>query len=235
MKIQQPPRNNYNFNNRKNINANLSLKGTDTDNVSFNGLKEDTEKRIARILVRIMETKPALKIFAHSEKNQAQKELLNKQAKDFNKKIDIFNKSLPEGARKLKKMKEIPDKLLAHLIVFGSTLLSGFYVLKTLNNKNMEKDKRKTLAINQGLVWGTSTVMAYAFDGWARKQFNTKILNRFKEANKAMDPKKLDSLTKGMEKARTIIIVDMVYRFIAPVIVTPIANAIGNKINNKKQ
>lgn len=129
---------------------------------------------------------------------------------------------------------KIVDKLTSHLIVLGSTTLSGFYVLKTLNNKQMEESKRKTLAINQGLVWGVSTVMAYTFDGWARKQFTEKIINKFEKANSQMEKGKLKSLKAGMEIARPIIIVDMVYRFIAPVIVTPLANAIGNEIQARK-
>lgn len=137
--------------------------------------------------------------------------------------------------KKTNEYKNIADKLMAHLIVLGSTALSGFYVVKTLKNKQMDEDKRKTLAINQGLVWGVSTVMAYSFDNWARKKFDEKILKKFEKANAGMDKNKFNGLKSGMGIARTIIIVDMVYRFIAPVIVTPFANAIGNRMYNNKE
>ena len=127
----------------------------------------------------------------------------------------------------------VKDNLLSHLLIFGSTLLSGFYVAKTLNNEKMDKDKRRTLAINQGATFIVSTIMAYTFDGWARKKFNENILTNFKLANK--DVNNLKQLEKGMGIARTTIIIDMVYRFIAPVLVTPFANHIGNKIQEKHQ
>ena len=129
--------------------------------------------------------------------------------------------------------KKLSEKLTSHLIVLGSTLLSGFYVLKTLKNKNMDENQRKTLAVNQGLVYGVSTVMAYSFDGWARKGFN-KIFDKFATANKGATAAQMEKWKNGFGLARTIIIVDMVYRFIAPVIVTPLANYIGNKLKEDK-
>lgn len=160
----------------------------------------------------------------------------DKMAKWFVKLLE--KKPVERLARKISEHPSIKNKLTAHLIVLGSTALSAFYAIKTYNNKNMDEDKRKTLAINQALVWGVSTIMAYSFDNWARTKFNDKILKKFTIANGKLakeNPKKLKTLTTGMEIARTIVIVDMVYRFIAPVIVTPLANYIGNRINKKKQ
>ena len=127
----------------------------------------------------------------------------------------------------------IKDNLMSHLIVLGSALLSGFYVAKTLNNEKMDKHKRTTLAINQGATFIVSTIMAYTFDGWARSAFNKHIIANFELANKNI--KNLSQLKKGIGIARTTIIIDMVYRFIAPVLVTPIANHIGNKMQEKNQ
>lgn len=129
--------------------------------------------------------------------------------------------------------KNLVDKLTPHLIVLGSTLLSGFYIIKTLNNKQMDEDKRKTLAINQALVYAVSTIMAYSFDGWAKKNFN-KIFDKFELANANADKAKMARWKSGFGLARTIIIVDTVYRFIAPVIVTPLANYVGNRLKENK-
>lgn len=139
------------------------------------------------------------------------------------------NNITPKVDSKTGKIKEFTDGLTSHLIVLGSTILSGFYVLKTINNKNMDEDKRKTLAINQGLVYVASTVMAYTFDGWARKKTDTYI-KAFEKVNKDMNPKKLKGMVTGMKNARSIITIDIVYRFVAPVAITPIANLIGNKL-----
>jgi len=170
-------------------------------------------------------------------------------------------KKLVTGTNKYNKFTK---NLTSHLIVLGSTILSGFYVLKTLKNKNMDEDKRKTLAINQGLVYVASTIMAYTLDNKARKYFNEHIINKFVAINKQAQREKIaklvlenpswDNSTKiltavkshreflknlnkwksGFGIARTIIIIDTVYRFIAPVIVTPFANFIGNKLRENK-
>jgi len=126
------------------------------------------------------------------------------------------------------------ENLFAHLTVFGSTLLNGFYIIKTINNKDLEEDKRKTLAINQGLVWGVSTVCAYTFDNLSGNFVNA-LTNRFEELNKGKyDEEQMALLKKGISCAKSMIVIDMVYRFLAPVLVTPLANHIGNKLKENK-
>lgn len=119
----------------------------------------------------------------------------------------------------------------AHLIVLGSTLLSGMYVVKTINNKKLDAEKRRTLAINQGAVFALSTVMAYTFDKMLNKKTDA-VITKFKTLNKNLG--NLDQCVDGIKKGKSIVVIDSVYRFIAPVLVTPIANHIGNKINEKK-
>lgn len=145
----------------------------------------------------------------------------------------VSTKAAENLANATNKHKGLSENLTSHLIVLGSTILSGFYIGKTLKNKEMEESKRKTLAINQALVYGTSTVMAYSFDGWARKKFN-KLFDKFEQFNKDAPAQQMKKWKSGFGIARTIIIVDSVYRFIAPVIVTPLANFLGNKLKDKK-
>ena len=51
-----------------------------------------------------------------------------------------------------------------HMQVVGSTIISGMYMIKTLNNKDFDEDRKKTLAINQGLTFGVSTLGSYLID-----------------------------------------------------------------------
>ena len=51
-----------------------------------------------------------------------------------------------------------------HMSALGSTLISGMYVVKTLENDKLDPEKRKTLAINDVLTWGISTACAYLLD-----------------------------------------------------------------------
>lgn len=133
--------------------------------------------------------------------------------------------------KKTNSNKKIHDNLFAHLIVFGSTLLSGMYMVKTITNKKLEDQKRKTLAINQGIVFVLSTVMAYTFDKMLAKKTNH-VIDKYKALN--ANEKNLANQVKGIKIAKTTIIIDMVYRFIAPVAVTPVANYFGNKMQEKK-
>ncbi len=48
-----------------------------------------------------------------------------------------------------------------HMQAIGSYVISGMYMLQTLRNKDMDEDRRKTLAINQGLTLLASTAIAY--------------------------------------------------------------------------
>lgn len=158
--------------------------------------------------------------------------LNNKIAKHIVQIID--SKPFEKLIKATNKHESISNKLTSHLIVLGSTILSGFYVAKTLKNKDMEESKRKTLAVNQGLCWGLSTVLAYAFDGWARKNFDKKIIENFMKANEKLPKNDLKFFKDSLGIARSIIIIDTVYRFIAPVIVTPAANAIGNRLRSSE-
>lgn len=56
------------------------------------------------------------------------------------------------------------NNMTTHMSALGSTLISGMYAIRTLQNDKLDPEKRKTLAINDGLTWGISTVCAYFLD-----------------------------------------------------------------------
>jgi len=215
MKILSSPSNLYNLNQPtrvKNAKQNISsisfMAAPNTQVVTktiYQKVMGPVEEKIAKGCVKFLETNTMEKL------------------------VKKTNGITPKIDSKTGKTKKFTDGLTSHLIVLGSTILSGFYVLKTLQNKNMDEDKRKTLAINQGLVYVASTIMAYTFDGWARKKTDVYI-KAFEQVHKDMDAKKLKGMVTGMKNARSIITIDTVYRFLAPVAVTPLANWIGNKL-----
>lgn len=148
--------------------------------------------------------------------------------------LDI--ESVSNAFKKLGESEHLKKWGLSHLIVLGSTMLSGFYVKKTLDNDKLDKDKKTTLAINQAATWAISTILAYTIDGKLHGAVK-KVQDKFMKLH-GLDAKN-DELGKryarGFSAARTIIVIGLVYRFIAPVLVTPIANAIGNHILAKKE
>ena len=171
---------------------------------------------------------PKTKIFSSIE--NAYDSFTTEIAKGFGKALD--NKFTIGLLKRLK-----TKNLFAHLVVLGSTILSGFYIKKTLDNDKLDPQKRKTLAINQAAVWGLSTVMAYTVDNLLNNKYEG-FKDKFVAAHKNLktfDAKELEIYTEGLKIAKTAIVMGAVYRFIAPVLVTPIANHIGNKIHEKKE
>jgi len=56
------------------------------------------------------------------------------------------------------------NNMTTHMSALGSTLISGMYVIRTLENDKLDPQRRKTLAINDFLTWGISTAGAYWLD-----------------------------------------------------------------------
>lgn len=143
--------------------------------------------------------------------------------------------------KKFKELVEWTDKsninVPKHIGVFIAATISGTYVARTLNNKKLERKKRTTLAINQGIVFGLSTAMGYTFDKLANKKIDV-LIDKFAKANSAdttIDNDLMEKYKKGMKTASSLIILATMYRYIAPVIVTPIANKIGNRVQAKRE
>lgn len=65
-----------------------------------------------------------------------------------------------------------------HMAALGSTLISGMYTVKTLQNDQLDPDRRKTLALNDILTWAISTIGAYTIDNALNKKWDD-VTNRF--------------------------------------------------------
>lgn len=126
--------------------------------------------------------------------------------------------------------------LVQHLTALTSFVLSGFYIQRTLKNDKLDEQRRKTLAINEGAVTVLSTILSYTVCKTLDKSIQ-KFSNKFLMLNSKnnLDIKTLETYQNGIKNAASIMIFMSIYRFISPVIVTPLANHIGNKINEKKQ
>jgi hypothetical protein len=138
----------------------------------------------------------------------------------------------PSFEKAINKIKNVKN-LISHLTVLTSAVLSGFYIKKTLENDNLDEKNRRTLAINQAAVTVLSTGLSYWFDSLAKEKIDT-FTTKFLQKNVHETPANLEKYKSGIKTASSIMIFMTVYRFIAPVFVTPIANYIGNKINEKE-
>ncbi len=94
--------------------------------------------------------------------------------KVYEKFTDLIAEHVTSKFVNLKPLNWLADKfkntnnLFQHCLTVGSVITSGLYMQRTLVNKDLDKDRRNTLAVNQGLTFGLSTVGAYALDKYIR-------------------------------------------------------------------
>ena len=98
--------------------------------------------------------------------------------KGFNKHYDKFTDSVAKNVTskfvETKPMLWLADKfkntdnLFQHCMTLGSVITSGLYMQRTYTNDKLDKDRRNTLVVNQGLTWALSTVGAYALDKYIK-------------------------------------------------------------------
>ncbi|MBO6273324.1 hypothetical protein J6O48_11170 [bacterium] len=122
----------------------------------------------------------------------------------------------------------------SHMATAGSIVTTYFYAnrtKKTLNKDEEQKKRAKTLVLNQWMVTAVSTAGAYGING-ALGKISKNLGYKFREANQ--DCPKLAKRMKGFDIAKQLLIFTVMYRYIAPVIVTPVASKISKLVANRK-
>lgn len=127
-----------------------------------------------------------------------------------------------------------------NLSVIDSIVLSSFYMYRTAKNDGIKKDQKLPLIVNQGLVTVASAAMTYALQNIISKNiekytniFNTQLTKVL--ANTEDCDNQVGKMTYGVGKIQSVIIFGIIYRFIAPVFITPVANRLSEKIQNKNK
>ena len=146
-------------------------------------------------------------------------------------------------------LSKLPGNLTQHMTAFGSLITSSVYMQQTLTNKELDPDRRRTLAINQGLCFFVPTAAAYTVDrginSWVKKneyrysgqyQHDIDIAKlEGKDAKEIADKAvTLSKKLKGFRTLASITVFALIYRYFTPVIMTPVANWFGDKVNAKK-
>lgn len=138
------------------------------------------------------------------------------------------SKFIGKIAEKTAKIENMPD----HMATTGSCITTLTYAGSTLHKakkKELEKKPAYTLALNQVMVTVLSTIGAYTInDGIAN--FTKKMGYRFRDLNQ--NHPNIESRMKGFKTAQKLLTFSLMYRYVAPVLVTPIASKIGKALNN---
>lgn len=143
------------------------------------------------------------------------------------------------------KSKKIPGSMTEHMATLGSVLTSSMYMYKTLTNDDLDTKSRKTLAINQGLCCLIPAVCAYTVSHYLAKfkkvaeytycglKEQQKALGQLSAEQVAKLEKEFGTKLKGFNALTSLVTFTLIYRYITPVVITPVANYIGEKINAK--
>lgn len=139
-----------------------------------------------------------------------------------------------KGFRKFIEWFKEKNQWFPHLIAAESLWLSGFYMQQTAKSKTIEKDQKLPMILNQGITAVLCTIGAYKLDGVINKK-----LDKYKEVYKRMNPqleeKVMNRRLTGIRLLGPIVIFTTIYRFVGPVIVTPIANKISEWLEPQKK
>lgn len=127
------------------------------------------------------------------------------------------------------------DNMAAHMSTAGSIVTTATYAttsLKTLRKDKEQKKRAKTLVLNQIMVTTLSTFLGYAIND-SLGNFSKQLGYKFREVNQGHPA--LERRMKGFNTAKSLLIFSMMYRYVAPVLVTPLASKVGNYMNNKNE
>lgn len=126
------------------------------------------------------------------------------------------------------------DNLGAHMSTAGSIVTTAVYANQTLHKKELDKKRAKTLALNQCLVTAFSTLSAYTINSKLDK-FSKNLSYKFRELNQGLPVETLSKRIQGFNLAKQLLIFTCMYRYIAPVIVTPVASKISKLMDKENR
>ena len=118
------------------------------------------------------------------------------------------------------------------MVTTGSFVTTAAYAGTTLNNKNLEKKPARVLALNQFLVTAISTIGAFTINN-KLAGFTNKMTEKYMNANKKLDMSTLNKRVQGFKIAQKLPTFTLMYRYVAPVFVTPIASKLGHAAHSK--
>jgi len=116
-----------------------------------------------------------------------------------------------------------------HLSALCANILNGFYMYNVATSKKIEPEQKKPLMLNMFIGTVLSTAGGYMLNGAIDKK-----LKPFDEAVKKQYGQNASNILKGFKIAKSLMVFQLLYRFACPVIATPVANYISNKVREKK-
>ena len=117
------------------------------------------------------------------------------------------------------------DKLQKHLPAIEGMWISLFYVLNTMSSKKIPDERKTPLAINSLFSGIFGAAGGYVLTDRVFKL--SKIMQERAEIIYKADPAKLATIQKGLKAVVPLFAFTFVFRYLSPVIATPIADKIN--------
>jgi len=139
---------------------------------------------------------------------------------------DYLTKETVSSGKKMMKL----NVLQKHLPGILGLWTTAFYAQSILKNKDIPKERKTPLSINNLFCGAVGTAAGYYVVA-AMKKFTQNFLPKFKEVLKKqkLDAEKIGKLTHAMEHSLIpLLAFSFAFRFLAPVIATPLANKVNN-------
>lgn len=171
----------------------------------------------------------------------------------FRKIGETYGKYLMESektAKTAEKISKMPGNTIQHVQTAGSLITSGVYVQQTLTKKELDPDRKRTLAINQVLCFFIPTAAAYTVDksikNWVKEnEYRYAGLQEYKIAKAKAEGasekvikemhKSLGERIRGVRPFASLAVFTLIYRYITPVLITPVANMIGEALQKRNK
>jgi hypothetical protein len=118
-----------------------------------------------------------------------------------------------------------------HLSSAVSIILTGRTIKDIYRSKKIEEEQKLPLVLNEFLTTATTVTAGYVIDKKLDKGYK-RFTDIFKNVNADMYAKNPTGWDKGLKYAKTFVVIGFIYRYLGPVVVTPIANRLSALIVN---
>ena len=175
-------------------------------------------------------------LYSSQNKTQMQRPLFK------GKVLDSATDKLAKGFANLAKSEKMTNlienmgkhNVISLLAASTGVVISGFYMYNTAKSKKIEPEHKKPLMVNMGLVTAIATAGGLLINKALDKKI-TDYMDFFGKRNAdKLSQDSINACKTGIKAASSLLIFTMIYRYISPVIVTPIANKISNHFFGKE-
>lgn len=201
----------YPLDKKRNNESNLAYNRSSSSNIAFgNKFTSKVEKNIDnfsnKLFLKLAELKPLRSLIDWSTKESSKK--------------NIFGQKI---------LSKNTEKLTQLLIISFSAILQTNYIVNIIKNKDIPKERKEALCVNNALTFVIPTIGALTLD----KAVN-KLSKRFENYLKSINKNNIsEEALSGVHAAKSLLIFSFMYKFASTIIALPIGEKITTYLRQK--